>query len=102
MCSVFDYLTDYEGYTAKNFSIDYPAIANKKYFLFFRFKIQIMESSRDSVSFVFRLKSTTDNNMLKGMRLKLCELPADNIYMLSTIEGVHKNLYETIYVVQGT
>jgi hypothetical protein len=33
------------------------------------------------------------------MRLKLCEIPPEGNYMLHTLEGVHKNLYETVYVV---
>jgi len=37
--SIFDYLTQYEGYKLKNFPIECPAMEAKKYQCFFKFRI---------------------------------------------------------------
>lgn len=37
--SIFDYLTEFELYKPKSFTIDYPALPAKRYFNFFRFRI---------------------------------------------------------------
>jgi hypothetical protein len=73
MMSIYDYLSEFEGYKGKSFSIDYPSLLGKKYFTFFRFKVQLMD--KDTSSFVFRMRSQNDNYMFKSMRLKLCEVP---------------------------
>lgn len=100
--SVFDYLTTYESYASKPFTLDYPAVLQHSYFNFFRFHILIQDGPKDYGSFLFRLKSTVDNSIFKSFRLKLIESPSDDSFMLNTLEGVHKNLYETTYIVQGT
>ena len=89
---------------SKKFTVDYPAISHKQYYNFFRYKIMVRGGSKEFASFVLRLKSTVDNNVLKSLRLKLIETPPTNEgeepqFMLATLEGVHKNLYETPYIV---
>ncbi|CAD8164435.1 unnamed protein product [Paramecium pentaurelia] len=100
--SVFDYLIDYENYQKQSFQIDYPSCEANKYYVYFRFKV-FLNSNKDNGSFVYRLKSTTDNQLLKFLKVKLCEIPPpDNNLMLTTIEGVHKNLFESESIINGT
>lgn len=59
-----------------------------KYQNLMRFKIT-SGPEKDQTTFVLKIKSTNDNNMLKYFRLKLIEIPVDNSsYMLQGLEGV--------------
>ena len=59
-----------------------------KYQTLMRFKIN-SGPEKDQTTFVLKIKSTNDNNMLKYFRLKLVEIPVDNSsYMLQGLEGV--------------
>ncbi|CAD8130613.1 unnamed protein product [Paramecium sonneborni] len=100
--SVFDYLIDFENYQKQSFQIDYPPCEANRYYVYFRFKV-FLNSNKDNGSFVYKLKSTTDNQLLKFLKIKLCEIPpSDNNLMLTTIEGVHKNLFESESIINGT
>ncbi|KAM3133078.1 hypothetical protein pb186bvf_014795 [Paramecium bursaria] len=100
--SIAEYLIDLEGYQTKSFTVDYPACESGKYFVFFRFKIQI-NSNKDTGSFVYKVKSTNDNSLLRYLKLKIIEIPpVGNPLMLQTIEGVHKNLFESESIINGT
>ncbi|KAL4452822.1 hypothetical protein ABPG74_002387 [Tetrahymena malaccensis] len=93
--SVLNYLTEYEGYNVKNFNIEYLAMEEKKYHVFFRFRIPQQEHE---TLFLMKVKSTTDNHMLKYLRLKLVEEDSEGQgVMLNTIQGVNKNLYESTF-----
>jgi hypothetical protein len=73
-CSITDYLTKYEGYATKRFNIDYVPIEKAKYHSFFRFKVP---PQNFAIVVLMKIRSTTDNNMLKYFRLKICEVPED-------------------------
>ena len=82
----------YESFNLKNFTIEHPALEAGKYHVLFKFRFP---KATDNTPFIFRMKSSVDNNMLKYFRLRLCEIPKEGEeYMLQTIEGVHKNIFE--------
>jgi hypothetical protein len=67
---------------------------SNKYQSLMRFKVT-SGPEKEQTTFVLKIKSTNDNNMLKYFRLKLVEIPQDeSSYMLSGLEGVSKNLFE--------
>ncbi|EGR33436.1 hypothetical protein IMG5_052980 [Ichthyophthirius multifiliis] len=77
LCSMLQFLQEFEGFQVKNFTIEYPAF----------------EKNKEEV-FILKLKSQNDQ-LLKYMHLKLIENDQKNdSQMLNTIEGVDKNLYE--------
>lgn len=96
--SVFDYLTQYEGYKQKSFPVEHGALEARKYHCVFKCRVPPTSNNNNS-AFFLRVKSSVDNNMLKFFRLKVAEEP-DQPVMLRAIEGVHKNLFENSFVVQ--
>lgn len=88
--SVSDYLQKYHDYKHKKFEIEYPGFEEGKYFNICRFKVQ---AYKDVNSFLMKISSTSDNNMLKYLRYKIFEVPKDSSssYMLKNHEGIHKN-----------
>jgi len=72
LCSIASYLTDFEGYTSKSVSCDYPAVEADKYQLYFRLKFDCQETTIALV----RLKNI-DPYVLKSLRYKLVTVPAD-------------------------
>ncbi|EGR31119.1 hypothetical protein IMG5_117620 [Ichthyophthirius multifiliis] len=98
-CSIANYLTEYEGYQLKSFNIDYNAFEQNKYNMLFRFRIQ---KQANESSFVLKLKCKNDKQLLKYMTLKVKEQnDQEDNEMLTTIEGVHKNLYENSYMISS-
>lgn len=68
--SVLSYLTEYEGYNVKSFLVEHPALEEKRYQVLFRMKINAADVE---TLFLMKVRSTTDANMLKYLRLKLIE-----------------------------
>lgn len=70
-----------------------------QYHVLFRFRIPPQEFES---LFLMKIKSSTDNNMLKYLRLKLVEEDTEGLgVMLNTIEGVEKNLYESSFTLSS-
>ena len=71
--SVTDYLTNIEGYKVKNFNFDYNPFEANKYHVLFKYRVP--QNQCNSNFFIIRVKSSSDNNMLKYFRLKVVEEP---------------------------
>ena len=68
--SVIDFLQLYEGYKLRNFTLEYTAIEAKKYYCFGKFRVA---KANNPLPLLVRMRSSTDNNMLKFFRLKIVE-----------------------------
>ena len=77
----------------KNFTIEHPALEAGKFHVFFRYRFNPIGTTQQVI---VRVRSSNDNNNLTYLRFKLFEYPKEfSDIMFTTIEGVHKNLYET-------